>query len=219
MAKLVKCKSCGAEIAKNAKTCPQCGAKNKRHTALGIILVVIGVLLVLIALGGNGGEPKKVEDNNNTNTVENSTTTSPMPQPDVFSIGDKVALNDIVVTLTDVSENNGSNYVTPSDGKVFVVCEFEIENNSSKDIAVSSIMSFEAYVDDYTTNMSLSATLSTDKTQLDGTIAAGKKMNGVIGYEVDSEWSAIEIRFTPDFWAGKNITFIAGSSSAEATSA
>ena len=29
-AKLIKCKSCGADIAANAKTCPQCGAKNKK---------------------------------------------------------------------------------------------------------------------------------------------------------------------------------------------
>lgn len=28
--KLIKCKSCGSEIAANAKICPQCGAKNKK---------------------------------------------------------------------------------------------------------------------------------------------------------------------------------------------
>lgn len=119
----------------------------------------------------------------------------------------KVELNDIIVTLVNVSENQGKDFLTPSDGKVFIVFEFEIENNSSRDIAVSSIMSFEAYVDDYSTNINLSAMLSTDKTQLDGTIAPGKKMNGVIGYEVNSDWSKIEIRFTPDFWSWKDIIF------------
>ncbi len=57
--------------------------------------------------------------------------------------------------------------------------------------------------------MNLSAMLSTDKPQLDGTVAAGKKMNGVIGYEVDPGWTDIEIRFTPNFWSGKEIIFTA----------
>lgn len=98
--------------------------------------------------------------------------------------------------------------MTPSDGKVFIVCEFEIENNSDKDISVSSMLSFEAYVDDYSTNMNLSALLSVDKSQLDGSVAAGKKMNGVIGYEADSDWNTIEISFTPDFWTGNEIKFV-----------
>ena len=125
----------------------------------------------------------------------------------VFNVGETAALNDVHVTLVNVSENNGGNYMTPTDGNVFVVCEFEIENNSDTDIAVSSIMSFEAYVDDYSTSMNLSAMLSTNQKQLDGSVAAGKKMNGVIGYEVPSGWSTIEVKFTPDFWSGKDIAF------------
>lgn len=45
MAKIVKCKTCGAEIAKSAKVCPRCGAPRKSHTVLGIFLVIIGVAL------------------------------------------------------------------------------------------------------------------------------------------------------------------------------
>ena len=70
-------------------------------------------------------------------------------------------------------------------------------------------MSFEAYVDDYSTNMSMTGTFAADKGQMDGTVAAGKKMSGVIGYEVPADWKTLEIRFTPDFWSGNDITFIA----------
>ena len=89
---------------------------------------------------------------------------------------------------------------------MFLLCEFSIDNQSDKDIAVSSIASFNAYVDDYSTNLSISATIATDKPQLDGAVAAGKKMTGVVGYEVPKDW---EIRFTPDFWSGNEIEFIA----------
>lgn len=202
--KLVKCKACGEEIAKSAKTCPHCGAKNKKHTALGIVLIVIGILVVIGAIGGNSDKPQKVDEGTNISEAPSST-----PGNEIFSVGDKVALGDIVVTLVSVTENNGGNYMTPSDGKVFVVCEFDIENNSSSDIAVSSMLSFDAYIDDYATSLNLSAMLSTNQSQLDGTIAAGKKMNGVVGYEADPDWTEIEIRFTPDFWSGNEIIFSA----------
>lgn len=140
-------------------------------------------------------------------------TEQPSPEPtqepnnDSYTVGDSISLDDVVVTLVDVVESNGKDFSTPSDGNVFVICEFTIENNSEDDIAVSSIMSFDAYVDDYATSMSMSAMLSSDKPQLDGSIASGKKMNGVIGYEVGSEWENIEIRFIADFWSGNEFIF------------
>lgn len=208
--KMSRCKTCGAEIAKSAKVCPRCGAKQKKHTVLGIFLVVIGIMLLIAAFGGNGDDdkPQRVTASNPpSETISAAPTPTPTSEDEVFTVGDSVALNDIVVTLVDVSENTGGNYMTPGEGKVFVVCEFRIENNSSKDIAVSSILSFETYVDSYTTNMNLSAMLSSDKPQLDGSIAAGKKMDGVIGYEVDPGWSSIEVRFKPDFWSGNEFLF------------
>ena len=30
MSKMIKCKTCGADIASSAKSCPGCGAKNKK---------------------------------------------------------------------------------------------------------------------------------------------------------------------------------------------
>lgn len=202
--KMTKCKSCGAEIAKSAKSCPQCGAK-RRTVGKTVCAVLLALFFVgiLASLFGQDSEPTLA--GTTTNKPEGSA--QPTEQPSVFKVGDIAELNDVNVTLVDVSENSGGNYMTPSDGKVFVVCEFEIENNSDKDVSVSSILSFNAYVDDYTTAMNLSAMLSTGKTQLDGTVAAGKKMNGVIGYEVSPDWKEIEIRFTPDFWFGKEIIF------------
>ena len=57
-------------------------------------------------------------------------------------------------------------------------------------------------MDDFTTNLSISAESVSSKSPLDGTIAPGKKMNGVIGYEVDKNWNLFEVHFTPDFWSG-----------------
>lgn len=198
MDKMTKCKTCGADIAKSAKVCPACGAKQKKPVALIVIAVFIAIGIIGAALGGNS--PEKVGD-----TGTNSTA----PQQTEFAVGDVVSLKDIEVTFVSCTESSGKGYYTPDSGNVFLFCEFAIENKSNKDISVSSIMSFEAYVDDYSTNMSMTGTLAADKGQMDGSVAAGKKMSGVIGYEVPADWKTLEIRFTPDFWSGNDITFIA----------
>lgn len=126
-----------------------------------------------------------------------------------FGVGEKVDLKDVVVTLKSVTENYGSNFMTPEDGKVFLICEFDIENNTASDLSVSSILSFNAYVDDYATSLSLGGMIAAGKDQLDGSIAAGKKMNGVIAYEVPKNWAELEVRFTPDIWSGNDVVFVA----------
>lgn len=209
MSKMVRCKTCGTEIAKSAKVCPKCGAKQKKHIVLGVILVIFGILLISAAIGGGSddGEPKKVVDSTPTQSQDEDSN-SAEPEKTTFGVGEQVNLNDVVVTMNGVTESSGSQFNKPTDGNTFILCEFTIENNSEKDLAVSSLVCFEAYVDDYSTSMSLSALLESDKSQLDGTVAAEKKMNGTIGYEAPADWKEIEVRFTPDFWRGKDITFI-----------
>ena len=46
--KLVQCKHCGEMIAKSAKTCPHCGAKNKKPTALIVVLIIAVLIFVEI---------------------------------------------------------------------------------------------------------------------------------------------------------------------------
>ena len=57
------------------------------------------------------------------------------PEDGSYTVGDSVSMNDIVVTLVDVSESEGAQFATPDDGKVFVLCEFTIENNSKTILA------------------------------------------------------------------------------------
>ena len=53
------------------------------------------------------------------------------------------------MSLLNYEESTGSDYNKPSDGKVFVLAEFEIANNSDEELAISSVMSFEAYADSF----------------------------------------------------------------------
>ncbi len=66
--KIINCKTCGAEIAKNAKVCPSCGAKNKRGRKKWIFLIVILLIVVaffVIVLGG--GDSQRIDSKSTSN--------------------------------------------------------------------------------------------------------------------------------------------------------
>ena len=127
-----------------------------------------------------------------------------------FKVGDTVELDDIVVSFVGVTEHTGSEFLKPADGKIFVLCEFEISNNSNSDLAVSSILNFEAYYDNYACELSISALAEKgDKEQLDGSVSAGKKMKGVVGYEIPADWKELEVHYTPDLLSSEKIVFVA----------
>lgn len=205
MEKLVKCKACGHEIAKSAKVCPHCGAKQKKpHWVLGTILIVLGLLVFILNIALISGI--KSSYNALSGTVNNENNVP--DKKESFSIGEKAELNGVYVTLVDVSENFWFDVASAEENGIYLICEFDIENNSDKDIAISSFASFETYIDDYVADASLMAILNSEKSALDGDIASGKKSDGVIGYEADVDWNSIEIRFKPDIASGDYITFI-----------
>jgi hypothetical protein len=71
--KIIKCKTCGEEIAKTAKTCPKCGAKNKQISpAKGLI----ALLIIIAAIGLIVGSGKKSTEKTSLNEKETSTESS-----------------------------------------------------------------------------------------------------------------------------------------------
>ena len=172
------------------------------------IVSFIMVCILLLGLCACSSEPSLV---GTAPTDNDAATENPTAQADkIFKLGDVVEIDDIIVSFVDVTESTGSDFNKPADGNVFVLCEFEITNNSSEEISVSSMLSFEAYCDDYSCDYSFSALLEKgNKDQLDGTIAAGKKMKGVVGYELPSNWKELEIHYTLSILESDEIVFVA----------
>lgn len=210
------CKHCGKEISDDARFCDGCGKplsdvpgtveiehrrKKKKHPILGIIVLIFTIIFIAGILGGNDS-PKKVESSATQVTVVETTS------PAVFSVGDTLEMGGVLVTLDDVFESNGSQFLTPAEGNVFVTCEFTIENNSNSEIAVSSMMSFECYFDDYAANISLGGMIADhSKQQLDGSVAPGKKISGVVAYEAPSDWTDMEVHFKSSVYSAKPFVF------------
>ena len=86
-AKMIKCKSCGNDIASNAKTCPNCGAKNKKpiFKKWWFWLIIIFLIVVIIGASGKG---------------DTSDTTSPI---------DTVKQSDVAEKTSSLSETTKKN--------------------------------------------------------------------------------------------------------------
>lgn len=126
----------------------------------------------------------------------------------IFKVGETAESNDIEITLISYKESQGSEFNNPSSGNEFVLAQFEIVNNSDSEIAVSSLLSFDAYADDYALDYSVGALVENEEGQLDGSIAAGKRMKGWVGWEANTNWKEIEIHFTEDFWNNNKFIFL-----------
>ena len=75
MAKMIKCKTCGADIAKSAKICPHCGAKKKPgvfRVLMGTFLIFIGLCAIVGALSGGSGSKSPTSDQNAVQAINNS---------------------------------------------------------------------------------------------------------------------------------------------------
>jgi predicted nucleic acid-binding Zn ribbon protein len=106
------CKSCGAPISKKAKTCPNCGAKNKNHKILVVILILLA-LIIIIAVAGSGGD-----DSTDTATKTQTNGTVETVESDENSIGQySVEITKARLTST-------------YDGKPAVVVTYKFTNNS-----------------------------------------------------------------------------------------
>ena len=71
MAKMIRCKTCGNEIASSAKTCPNCGGKNKKPVYKAIWFWAI-VAIAIIAIAGNNSNSNNNNSTSNNNSASNT---------------------------------------------------------------------------------------------------------------------------------------------------
>ena len=175
-----------------------------------ISVIVACVLMLSLCACVSTSTPTLIDTPSNTQAPTEATTPVETEGEKVFQLGDSVELDGVVVTFLDVIKSKGSSYNKPASGNIFVLCEFEIANNSDEEVAVSSMLSFSAYHDDYACDASFSALLEKgNRDQLDGSVAPGKKMKGVVGFELPKDWTELEVHYTPDVFSSSEIVFIA----------
>lgn len=127
-----------------------------------------------------------------------------------FGIGEKGTVDGVSATLVKVSESKGSKAYKPEDGAVYLICEFKVENETADDVFLSTLICFATTCDEASYQISIEAMAISALAgvfQLDQVVEAGKKVTGVIGYEVPVGWKNLKVRFTPQGWGGDSISF------------
>lgn len=236
MEKLVYCRICGQQVSSKAKKCPHCGARLRQsHIVLKIVLGIMAFILICSIL--NSIIPQKQKSAASSTYASNNTTgdrsapveaktavtaqptAKPTPKPTekptpkptqapLPGIGERLEEDGVAVTLTNVLEKSKGSYSNPKEGNVFILCEFVIENNTSEELNISSMLSFSFYHDGFSESISLEALMSKGSAnQLDGTIAAGKKFKGVVGYEIPKDWNELEVSFRPNVWYSSSFDY------------
>ncbi len=186
------------------------------------ILIVVAVIIVFAIIGasGNNDERDSKQTDNSVTKVENTaptatdspdtssedSTESENDAPLVFKEGETASKNGIEITMTKVTESKGNGYNKPAKGKIFVICNFLVENKSDDDFTMS-MLDYNAYADGY----SLSETYYSedDFGSMSGTIAPGKKMKGALAFEVKKNYKKLELDFAlGDLFGDEKVKFV-----------
>ncbi len=96
----------------------------------------------------------------------------------------------------------------PAEGKIYLVCFFEVENVSNEDDYFNHL-NFESYVDGYNQSKEVLMADIGDFSTLTGDVAAGKKLKGYLAWEVSPDWKELEVSYKDDYFSGKkDATFV-----------
>lgn len=187
-----------------------------------IVVLVVGVIGSL----GNTGE---VEDT--SNQVEHSVVETVNPAPTVevtepvkeekaeesvvesakttYSVGDTATAKSYKMTIESLNVVESDNqFAQPDKGNEFIEIVLLIENILGNELNVSSLMNFDAYVDGFAINEDLSAQVASGKDTMNGTLASGKKLKGVLCYQVPEDWNELEIAVDLGYSSKDEITLI-----------
>ena len=204
------CINCGNELPENAAMCVNCGTmvngsgnnkgnKKKGLPTWAIVLIVVGcviilpilILVILSIVGINYAEKNGIDIKN---YVENITTAR-------GTIGDTLTDNELKITLNNAltySEIEGVLSGTPDDGKEYLVFFFTVENIGDEDTYISTY-DFDGYVDDTAIDESVILGTIDGYEEIGGNLAVGKKANGYLAFEVNTNWKKFDVHYKNDY--------------------
>lgn len=212
--KMTTCKACGQEIAKSAKACPHCGAKNKKPIfKKWWFWAIIVVLVIAIGTSGNGGDKENATNNNsNNNTSVDSTTNNnenkndkvEEPAKTEYYVGDILEDgNTKIVFMSSGDYTEENEFMQPAKGKKYIYLQFAFENISKTTDTSISFYSFECYADGYAAEMYYGG-----NDDLSATLSAGRATTGYIYFEVPADAEVIEVEYETNVFTEKKIKFI-----------
>ncbi len=205
--KLITCKACGCEVAKSAKFCPKCGAKNKKSIfKKWWFWVIIGVLVLAIGTTGSNTDTSTDSDGtvNQGGSSDNAGGNNIVSTKSEYRVGDILQDGNtkiVFMSSGDYVEENA--LMQPSDGNKYIFLQFAFENTSNSTDTSISYYNFECYADGYAVDMYYGG-----DDDLSATLSAGRATTGYIYFEVPVTAQSIEVEYETNVFTDKKIKFI-----------
>ena len=194
MAKLKKCKHCGKEVAKNAKSCPNCGGKLGSTFIVKVLCLILCIILIIVGCSKLFGDAvDKVK--NEYNDIHGKTS---------FVVGETFENKHLKIQFESFKDYKEKNqYLQPKNGYKYVVFKLSAVN-VGKDDEDFSYWDFECYADDKNMDQYY---FSDDG--LTNTLSKGKSADQAIYCEVPKDAKKITIEYKALFsLADKHIEFV-----------
>ncbi len=171
-----------------------------------IICIMLSAILLfsLVSCLDDSTLYKETGGGSNGNNTGNSSGNSKL----IFSLNETAVFKNLKITATEIVESEGEDYFVPEDGKIFVGVKFTIENISSEIQNISTLLLFDAYVDDVKCAYSISAACVFDEGTLDGSLEPGKKMIGWYAVEVPANWKTIDLAVKAVWLSNNTANFV-----------
>jgi len=118
-------------------------------------------------------------------------------QVEKFKVGERVEMGELVITVNNIKDSVGGEFLKPAEGNIYKIADCTIENLSDKSESLSSMLMFKM-ADSEGYNYTITIT-EDSKTGLDGELGPGRKMRGEVAFEVPSTAAGLELIFEPNF--------------------
>ena len=161
------------------------------------ILVVLGLYVFFGSLIGVGIRKVVGEKKESHEAVKAIQTEVEQPTKDKvtrFTIGDTIINRDYKLTVEGASIIVSDNkYAQPNENCEFTEVDLTVENTSNDTLTVNPFY-FTSYTDGFSIdNYNTDIYMATSKNRLSAELDIGKKVKGVLCYEVPNDWSELEL--------------------------
>lgn len=206
MSKMIKCKTCNAEIASSAKMCPSCGAKNKKAIYKKWWFWVLAVIVVAGIAGGAGNDESSNGGSESNNTVSSGQTNDKKSEEvkEFYAVGEEVKLGDNVLIVNSVEKSSGSEWDKPKDGNEFVVVNVTIINGGSSEISYNpydfKMQNSQGQITDQAFT-----TIDTETSLSNGELAGGGQVSGTIAFEQPVGDEELVLKYKANMFSNKEV--------------
>ena len=218
MAGMKNCKSCGKEIAKSAKVCPNCGAKQGGiGKIIGIVVIVLIIFGIIGAAGGGDDEKKSAIDNSGAKTekaskddakTEEGEEAAEETEEEYVKVGGSYDNNGLKFTVNDADlkfkiKNDKYGMYELDKGLHYIKVDFTFENTGDSGDKYVSIYDFDCYAD----NTACEQQYVTDVTGdfMNTNLSPGRNISFSTLYAVPDGAKDIELEYTSNIWTDEKV--------------